>query len=373
MVEKAVEKAVDRVVEREFHTVFDKLRDAINAQAKENDMQFDIEEPVHQVEEQDVDGNAQEPLHQSKSRQDAKDTDVAAALLLTDLAAATSIGTTAATSVGNTELLAAMSVAAKDTDVSATLVPTTDVSATTDRIGDGQNQSPYTAVRYGRKQDKVEENFQKFLSDQNGLRYIGTLVNADAKFFNDFAREDFQLEEIISDLCYIDAWMVYLTKKIMKKGNPEYALVDSYFFIYIENLWKNWDPDSEPDPSQQSKIPEELMNYVWGLNLEWGIEWWNVRHVLAVCLMARSHWVLAHINLEEWTIEIYDSLAHKTPKNPGHHLASFEGMRTLLPLILDETGYFKRSGRRRRIDPFQARRIPSENVPKQEDNDSCGI
>ncbi|GAB2297218.1 hypothetical protein Dimus_031331 [Dionaea muscipula] len=225
-----------------------------------------------------------EPLHQSESRQAAndtdvaaKDTDVAAALLLADLAAATSIGTTAAT--------------------------------TDDRTGDGQNQdqvnhenmaspvstsdadrpfrsrqlsrylkSPYTALRFGKKQDT-----------------------------------------------HIDAWMVYLTKKIMNKGNPEYALVDSYFFIYIENLWKNWDPDSEPDPSQPSKIPEELTNYVWGLNPEWGIKWWNVRHVLAVCLVARSHWVLAHINLEEWTIEIYDSLAHKTPKNPGHRLASFEG------------------------------------------------
>ncbi|GAB2276676.1 hypothetical protein Dimus_011392 [Dionaea muscipula] len=338
MVKKAVEKAVDQAVEREFHTLFDKLRDAINAQ----------------VEEQDVDGNAQEPLHQSESRQVAKDTDVAskdtdvaAALLPKDLAAATSIGTTAATSVGNMELLTAMSVAAKDTDVSATLVPATDVSATTDdRTGDGQNQdqvnhenmlssvptsdadrpfrsrqlsrylkSPYTVVRYGEsrtKRSKISKNFfQNKKAGKYSRRYIGTLTNADAKFFNDFAREDFQLEKI-----HIDAWMVYLTKKIMKKGNPECALVDSYFFIYIENLWKNWDPDSEPDPSQASKIPEELMNYVWGLNPEWDIEWSNVRHVLAVCLMARSHWILAHINLEEWTIE-NDSLAHKTPKIPA--------------------------------------------------------
>ncbi|GAB2299691.1 hypothetical protein Dimus_033748 [Dionaea muscipula] len=239
-------------------------------------------------------------------------------------------------------------------------------------------------------------------------RYIGTLANVDAKFFSDFTREDFQLKEI-----HVDAWMVYLIKRIMKKGNPEYALIDSYFFIYIENLWKNWDPDSEPDPSQPSKIPEELTNYVWGLNPEWGIEWWNMRHVssipvafllplchnhgccskdiyiwfpitlndyilmyqvLVVCLVVRSHWVLAHINLEEWTIEIYDSLAHKTPKNPSHHLASFESMRTLLPLILDEAGYFKRSDRRRRrSDPFKSLRIPPKKVPKQENADSCGI
>ncbi|GAB2271103.1 hypothetical protein Dimus_005951 [Dionaea muscipula] len=256
-------------------------------QAKENDMQFDVEEPMHQVEEQDVDGNAQEPLHQSELRQAAKDTDVATkdtdlaaatsvaakdtdvatALLLTDLAAATSIGTTTATSVGDTELLAAMSIAAKDTDVSTTLVPAIDVSTTTDdRTGDGQNQ------------------------------------------------------------------------------------------IYIENLWKNWDPDSEPDPSQPSKIPEELTNYVWGLNPEWGIEWWNVRHmssipvafllrfchnhgrcskdiyiwfpitlndyiwiyqVLAVCLVARSHWVLAHINLEDGPLRYMTPWRTKHKKIPA--------------------------------------------------------
>ncbi|GAB2265661.1 hypothetical protein Dimus_000700 [Dionaea muscipula] len=204
---REIPSMVEKVVEREFHTLFDKLRDAINAQ---------------------------EPLHQSESRQAAKDTDVAskdtdvaAALLLTDLAAATSIGTTAATFVGNTELLAAMSVAAKDTDVSATLVPATDVSALRMIVPDmgrikyvimdqvnHENmsypvptsdvdrpfrsrqlsrylKSPYTAVRYGKKQDKMEENFQKFLSEQNGLRYIGTLTNVDAKFFSDFARENF--------------------------------------------------------------------------------------------------------------------------------------------------------------------------------------
>ncbi|GAB2284383.1 hypothetical protein Dimus_018837 [Dionaea muscipula] len=78
-------------------------------------------------------------------------------------------------------------------------------------------------------------------------------------------------QDVDGNAQHIDAWMVYLTKKIMKKGNPEYALVDSYFFIYFENLWKNWDPDFEPDPNQPSKIPEELMNYVWGLNPKWGI------------------------------------------------------------------------------------------------------
>ncbi|GAB2268221.1 hypothetical protein Dimus_003199 [Dionaea muscipula] len=95
--------------------------------------------------------------------------------------------------------------------------------------------------------------------------------------------------------------------------------------------------------------------------------------VLAVCLVAQSYWVLADINLDKWTIEIYDSLAHKTPKSPGHRLASFAGMRTLLPNILDEAEYFKHSGRERRIEPFKAIQIPPNKVGKQEDGDSCGI
>ncbi|GAB2294736.1 hypothetical protein Dimus_028931 [Dionaea muscipula] len=115
----------------------------------------------------------------------------------------------------------------------------------------------------------------------------------------------------------------------MKKGNPEYALVDSYFFIYIENLWKNWDPDSEPDLSQPSKIPEELTNYVWGLNPEWGIEWWNVRHL-------RGHEDTSSTDLRRgWIFQV------------------------------------KRQKKKNRS--FSNTKDSLKNVPKQEYADSCGI
>ncbi|GAB2276675.1 hypothetical protein Dimus_011391, partial [Dionaea muscipula] len=135
---------------------------------------------------------------------------------------------------------------------------------------------------------------------------------------------------------------------------------------HVSELWQNWHRNFH-------EIPQHVVAYVSGIRPDWGSEWWKVRHVLAMCLVAQSHWVLADINLEKWTIEIYDSLAHKTPKSPGHRLASFAGMRTLLPNILDEAEYFKHSGRKRRIEPFKAIRIPPNKVGKQEDGDSCGI
>ncbi|GAB2299737.1 hypothetical protein Dimus_033791, partial [Dionaea muscipula] len=195
-------------------------------------------------------------------------------------------------------------------------------------------------------------------------RYVGTLEYADAKFFATFTGEEAQLESM-----HIDAYLIYLAKRMMHRGGSEYAITDSYFFIsttHVSELWQNWHRNFH-------EISQHVVAYVSGIRPDWGSEWWKVRHVLAVCLVAQSHSVLAHINLEKWTIEIYDSLAHKTLKNPGHRLASFAGMRQLFPLILDEAGYFKRSGRERRIEPFKAIRIPPKKVGKQEDGDSCGI
>ncbi|GAB2299692.1 hypothetical protein Dimus_033749 [Dionaea muscipula] len=192
-------------------------------------------------------------------------------------------------------------------------------------------------------------------------RYVGTLEYADAKFFTTFTGEEAQLESM-----HIDAYLIYLAKRMMHRGGSEYAITDSYFFTHVSELWQNWHRNFH-------EIPQHVVAYVLGIRLDWGSEWWKVRHVLAVCLVAQSHWVLAHINLEKWTIEIYDSLVHKTPKSPGHRLASFAGMRMLLPNILDETEYFKHSGRKRRIEPFKAIWIPPKKMGKQEDGDSCGI
>ncbi|GAB2290965.1 hypothetical protein Dimus_025221 [Dionaea muscipula] len=135
---------------------------------------------------------------------------------------------------------------------------------------------------------------------------------------------------------------------------------------YVSELWENWYRNFH-------EIPQHVVAYVSGIKLNWGSEWWKVRHVLAVCLVSQLHWVLAHINLEKRTIEIYDSLAHKTPNSPGHRLASFAGIRMLLPNILDEAECFKHSGRERRIEPFKAIRILPKKVGKQTDGDSYGI
>ncbi|GAB2271640.1 hypothetical protein Dimus_006470 [Dionaea muscipula] len=178
----------------------------------------------------------------------------------------------------------------------------------------------------------TREQLHQFIADQRDSHYVGTLEYADAKFFATFTREEAQLESM----------------------------------THVSELWENWHRNFH-------EIPQHVVAYVSRIRPDWGSEWWKVHHVLAVCLVAQSHWVLSHINLDKWTIEIYDSLAYKTPKSPGHRLASFAGMRMLLPNILDEAEYFKHSGRERRIEPFKAIRIPPKKVGKQEDEDSYGI
>ncbi|GAB2283006.1 hypothetical protein Dimus_017538 [Dionaea muscipula] len=155
-------------------------------------------------------------------------------------------------------------------------------------------------------------------------------INITAEETNQITRE--QLNQFIADerdssrsttrvngrYAHIDSYLIYLAKRMMHRGGSEYAITDSYFFKHVSELWQNWHRNFH-------EIPQHVVAYVSGIRPDWGFEWWKVRHVLAVCLVAQSHWVLADINLEKWTIEIYDSLAYKTPKSPGHRLASFCG------------------------------------------------
>ncbi|GAB2279216.1 hypothetical protein Dimus_013866 [Dionaea muscipula] len=220
---------------------------------------------------------------------------------------------------------------------------------------------PYINITLGETNQIIREQLHQFIADQRDSRYVGMLEYADAKFFATLIGEEAQLDSM-----HIDAYLIYLEKRIMHNGGSEYAVTDSYFFTHVSELFENWNQNFH-------EIPQHVVTYVSGIRPDWGSEWWKVRHVLAVCLVAQSHWVSAHINLEKWTNEIYDSLAHKTPTNPELRLASFAGMRMLLLDILDEGEYFKHSGRERRIESFKEIRIPPKKVGKQEDEDSCGI
>ncbi|GAB2288352.1 hypothetical protein Dimus_022684 [Dionaea muscipula] len=194
-----------------------------NAQAKQNDMQFNFKESLHQSEEQDVEDNAQ-----SKERLDAEDTDIASTSVLATYAVVTSV---------------LLKVIPEDDDRAATLAVSLPnaTDATDDRTEDGKKhdqvtliemrslgsnvvtttladnrpfrsrklsqylRSTYTALEFGKKQDTVEKN-----------RYIGTLANADAKFFSDFAREDCQQED--SD--YIPRLRQHYALKLFANSGP---------------------------------------------------------------------------------------------------------------------------------------------------------
>ncbi|GAB2281610.1 hypothetical protein Dimus_016186 [Dionaea muscipula] len=58
--------------------------------------------------------------------------------------------------------------------------------------------------------------------------YVGKLEYVDAKFFATFTGEEAQLESM-----HIDAYLIYLAKRIMHRGGSEYAIIDSYFFIRV--------------------------------------------------------------------------------------------------------------------------------------------
>ncbi|GAB2284384.1 hypothetical protein Dimus_018838 [Dionaea muscipula] len=147
-------------------------------------------------------------------------------------------------------------------------------------------------------------------------RYVGTLEYADAKFFATFTGEEAQLKSM-----HIDAYLIYLAKRIMHRGGSEYAITDSYFFTHVSELWENWNRNFYEIP--------------------------------------------------QWSLTFRGS--GQTRVLNGGKCAIFAGMRMLLPDILDEGEYFKHSGRKRRTEPFKAIQIPPKKVGKQEDGDSCGI
>ncbi|GAB2269127.1 hypothetical protein Dimus_004056 [Dionaea muscipula] len=61
--------------------------------------------------------------------------------------------------------------------------------------------------------------------------YVGTLEYADAKFFATFTGDEAQPESM-----HIDAYLIYLAKRMMHRGSSEYAITKSYFFNWHRNF-----------------------------------------------------------------------------------------------------------------------------------------
>ena len=86
-----------------------------------------------------------------------------------------------------------------------------------------------------------------------------------------------------------------------------------------------------------------MIQYVTRVILEWGLPWWIVDHVNVVCdisekcinkkkivssgrchfifqvlldCVTHDHWVTCKIDLKEWILYIYDSIAHLTLDEP---------------------------------------------------------
>ena len=71
------------------------------------------------------------------------------------------------------------------------------------------------------------------------------------------------------------------------------------------------------------------------------LSWFEVNTLLIpMHLQNLKHWVLAKLNLLNWTIEVYDSLYHEGPHNYKVQEA-LEYMSKFIPILADRIGLFE--------------------------------
>ena len=79
------------------------------------------------------------------------------------------------------------------------------------------------------------------------------------------------------------------------------------------------------------------------------------------------------MDLKEWIIYIYDSLAHKTKDMPDMRENAIMSMGCFLPKVMQIVGYFEHAGLPKKMDIFKAVKVPLEFVATQDDGGSCGM
>ena len=95
--------------------------------------------------------------------------------------------------------------------------------------------------------------------------------------------------------------------------------------------------------------------------------------VLLICNINQSHWIACKINLKEWVIYIYDSIAHRTKDKPEIRANDIMSMRRLLPTLMNKAKYFERVRLPAKKDTFKAVRVDPQFLATQDDGASCGM
>ena len=95
--------------------------------------------------------------------------------------------------------------------------------------------------------------------------------------------------------------------------------------------------------------------------------------VLLICNINQSHWIACKINLKEWVIYIYDSIAHRTKDMSEIRENDIMSMRRLLPKVMNKGKYFERARLPTKKDTFKAVRVDHQCLTIQDDGASCGM
>ncbi|GMN48425.1 hypothetical protein TIFTF001_017600 [Ficus carica] len=83
------------------------------------------------------------------------------------------------------------------------------------------------------------------------------------------------------------------------------------------------------------------MKIILGVCIRYGLSWFEVNTLLIpMHLQDLKHWVLAKLDLLNWTIEVYDSLHHEGPHNYKVQEA-LECMSKFIPMLADRISLFE--------------------------------
>ncbi|GMN63836.1 hypothetical protein TIFTF001_032918 [Ficus carica] len=107
------------------------------------------------------------------------------------------------------------------------------------------------------------------------------------------------------------------------------------------------------------------MKIILGVCIQFGLSWFEVNTLLIpMHLQDLKHWVLAKLYLQNWTLEVYDSLHHESPHNYNVR-EELECMPKFIPMLADRISLFEFKIR----NPLGTYPIPvniMQDIPRQE-------
>uniref|UniRef100_A0A803PDM7 Ubiquitin-like protease family profile domain-containing protein n=1 Tax=Cannabis sativa TaxID=3483 RepID=A0A803PDM7_CANSA len=174
---------------------------------------------------------------------------------------------------------------------------------------------------------------------------------------------------------HIDVIMYYLRKKIMHSGtiNLLVTTTDSIFYKVVRTTYESYLADGSNVINQETIIAK----YMSGQSLSCSVSWYYLDHVaIPGHVTDEVHYILAHFNIRERCLVVYNSMIPKVNKKPVEKTVTTFSV--LIHLFMECIGFYNtRAGIDFNQGPYAvARSHPlavkfAKGVPQQEDCD-CG-